>query len=103
MAEHVCKTVSVSSLIHVQKEVGEELGVLKIQKRININKLPCYVQERNFVDVLSSPWIHNLGIAFAYDLIEETPEFNAFEIQLIDPANDASVYKQIMMSNSCDV
>jgi hypothetical protein len=93
-ALHVCKTVSVSSVIHYEQMEDKEtgLGCLSISKKININKLPCYVQPKDFVDVLSMPWINNVGIAYAYDLIEETPYQNVFEAQLVEPSNDLNLF-----------
>jgi hypothetical protein len=92
-AKYILPKVSVSSQLTL-KDTENTYACLTISKRININKLPCYVQEKQFVEVLSMPWTDNLGIAFAYDLFEETKDAYHFEAQLIDPADDPAFFLQ---------
>lgn len=111
-ARHVCKTVSINSAIEIQDTIptvmigksynsilSEELNVLKISKKININKLPCYVQAKSFVEVLSLPWIQNVGIAFAYDLLEESTDENKYESQLIHPTENLQVFRKALSAS----
>lgn len=84
-ADAVAKTVSVTANIEFEDYDPKGISVLSIQKRININKLPCYVQERDFYEFLGSSQASNCGLAFAYSIMDETPEDTQFEVQTIDP------------------
>ncbi len=84
-ADAVVKTVSVTSHIEFEDYDPKGISVLSIEKRININKLPCYVQERDFYEFLGSSQASNCGIAFAYNILNETPLDTHFEVQTIDP------------------
>lgn len=57
---------------------------LSIEKKININKLPCYVQEKDFYEIVSYPFTYKLGVVFAYDLLLETDGEMVFESQAFE-------------------
>ncbi len=84
-ADTVVKTVSVTSRIEFEDYDPKGISVLSIEKRININKLPCYVQERDFYEFLGSSQASNCGIAFAYGIVDDTPNATQFEVQTLDP------------------
>ena len=84
-ADAVVKTVSVSSRIEFEDYDPKGMSILSIEKRININKLPCYVQERDFYEFLGSSQASNCGIAFAYGIVEDTLNDTQFEVQTLDP------------------
>jgi hypothetical protein len=84
-ADAVVKTVSVTSHIEFEDYDPKGISVLSIEKRININKLPCYVQERDFYEFLGSSQASNCGVVFAYSVLNETPVDTQFEVQTIDP------------------
>ncbi len=97
-AQYILPKISVSSKLELF-DTDKTLSIVSIQKRININKLPCYIQEKEFTEVLSMPWTNNQGIAFTYDLFEETTDGYKFETQIIEPANDARVFLEHIKNN----
>lgn len=84
-AAAMVKTVSVTSRIEFEDYDPNGISVLSIEKRININKLPCYVQERDFYEFLGSSQANNCGVAFAYSVLADTKDDTHFEVQTIDP------------------
>ena len=70
-----------------------------ISKKININKLPCMVQETPFIDFTSWSVEKNVGIGYAYNLISESDDAFLFEVQILDPWDDIKNFKRILLSN----
>lgn len=57
---------------------------MHVAKQININKLSCIVQKMELADALAYPFIHNVGVAVVYDILEEDVDGFMLEGQLID-------------------
>lgn len=93
-AELVRKSVSETSLVCGVPH-GETLRI-SLEKKININKLPCFVQEKFFTEVLGFPLIYNIGVAFISDVISDDPSQILLESYPIQPIGAPSVYTHVL-------
>ena len=58
--------------------------VLKIEKKININKLPLRVSYTTFEEFITTPFATNAGCAIVYDVISDDADAFSFDVQLLD-------------------
>ena len=81
--------------IEIQDRSGS-IHLVSISKKININKLPCVIQEKPFLDFTSWCVDKHVGVGYAYNLISECHETLLFEVQAIDPWDDVDNYRHIL-------
>lgn len=71
-ASRVVKQLSSSSKVYFHDFQRKAASVVAIEKKININKLPCIVQEKAIMELIDLPVQYNVGVAFAFDMLVET-------------------------------
>jgi hypothetical protein len=57
-----------SRIEFVDLKKGGETSIIAVEKKIDINSLPCTVQTVTFEDFMMMPLVHNLGVAFVYNV-----------------------------------
>lgn len=63
--------------------IGDIAGRIRINKKININKLGCDVVPCETLEFMSYPSKKNLGAILAYQLVHETDENAFFQAEIL--------------------
>lgn len=90
--KQIIKHVSENSKVEIVDYESNENLVLKIEKKININKLNCSVTYDEFANFLAGPFIHNVGGLVVYELTYEDKDEYLFDSQIIDPQFDPKLF-----------
>lgn len=88
---HVCDISSVVALPEVDSMI-----YIEIEKKININKLPCYIQEKEFLEMLTFPFVHNVGVSFICDIVDETKTIITLEAIPIEPLQSIALAQKML-------
>ena len=76
----VCEISKVELVDHV----SDQQSILRIEKKININKGPLMVTATDFKTFMSAPFVSHTGIALVYDILNETPDEYFLDVQLLE-------------------
>ena len=93
---HICET---SKVFVLDEPTEDNMCMISIEKKININKLPCHVTEMGMDRFSTLPFTSNIGIAFAYDIIDEDLDAYFFECQIFDASTFYDLFKQKLNSD----
>jgi hypothetical protein len=95
------RTCEVSKVVALPPVMGFEtqqaVTYVEVEKKININKPACYVQEKEFIEVVSFPFVHNLGVYFVSDIIDETKQYFILEGIPIEPVQSVELAQKVLM------
>jgi hypothetical protein len=91
----------------VQRHVGELARIvalpevesrtyIEIEKKVNINKLPCYIQEKEFLEMLTFPFVHNVGVSFVCDIVDETKTKITLEAIPMEPSQSTTLAQKML-------
>jgi hypothetical protein len=86
------KHISEDSKVEIVDYTSNESLLLKIEKKININKLNCSVTYDEFAKFLAGPFIHNVGGLVVYELTYEDKDEYLFDSQIIEPKYDPKLF-----------
>ncbi len=78
-------------------ETQQAVIYVEVEKKININKPACYVQEKEFIEIVGFPFVHNLGVCFVSDIIDETKESFILEGIPIEPIQSIELAQKILL------
>ena len=71
----------------------DENAELVIDKKININKLPCQVSDISFSEFIMLPFQHSIGVILPVDLVDETKETLIYQAQVIEPCYNVDLFR----------
>ena len=97
-ARRAVRVVSVDSSVRLKTFTFDDMSIMSVQKKVNINKLPCMVQEKNFTEFIEMPIKNNIDILFAYDVYEETDTEVSFYVQTYDAVCVSREHLERMMN-----
>jgi hypothetical protein len=93
----ICEDSKVSELPPLSGGINIGVAFVEVEKKININKLPCYVQEKEFMEIVGFPFVHNLGVYFVSDIVDDTPESFILEGIPIEPFQSVQLAQKILL------
>lgn len=79
-------------------EVQNAITYVEVEKKININKLACYVQEKEFLEMVGFPFVHNLGVCFISDIVDETKESFILEGIPVEPVQSVELAQKLLLN-----
>ena len=88
---HVCELARIIALPEV-----ESMTYIEIEKKININKPPCYIQEKEFLEMLTFPFVHNVGVSFVCDIVDETKTKIILEAIPMEPSQSTALAQKML-------
>ena len=95
-AERVRKNVCTKSKLELLDYNENSFGILSIEKKIDINKSPCYIQSKDFSDFISYPIHKQLGVMFAFRVLLETENKILLETQVFEPRQNIKSFKKYL-------
>lgn len=72
---------------------------LHISKKININDLKCSLHTLELQEILSYPFMNNVGIVFALELLDDNREEFIFDCEYFDPFYNSEVFRKSLQNN----
>ena len=93
-AESIRANVSQSARVAFIDYYPQSFSIVSVEKRIDINKLPCYVQPTDFLDFMSFPFRKNLSILFVFDIIDENKKEFVLETQTFDALYNPTSFRE---------
>lgn len=88
---HVCELANIIALPEVNS-----ITYIELEKKIIINKLPCYIQEKEFLEMLTFPFVHNVGVSFVCAIVDETKTKIILETIPIEPSQSTALAKKLL-------
>ncbi len=71
-ADHIHKFISPTSNVLFAEYSPSSVSLVRIEKKIDINYLPCYIHTKDLKEFMKLPLEYNINILFCTDIIEET-------------------------------
>jgi hypothetical protein len=94
----ICEVSRVIALPPMSEfDVQNGVIYVEIEKKININKPSCYVQEKEFMEIVSFPFVHNLGVYFVSDIVDETKQSFILEGIPIEPVQSVELAQKLLL------
>lgn len=94
----ICELSRVVALPPVPEfETKQAVTYVEVEKKVNINKAACYVQEKGFIEVVSFPFIHNLGVCFVSDIVDETKQSFLLECIPVEPVQSVELAQKVLL------
>ena len=72
---------------------------LHISKKININDLTCSLHTLELSEILSYPFVNNVGIVFALEIIDNREDEIVFDCEYFDPFYNTDVFRNSLKNN----
>ena len=67
---------------------------LHISKRININDTRCTLHTLELHEILTYPFVNNVGIAFGLEILDDNREEIVFDCEYFEPFYDSNVFRK---------
>jgi len=94
----VCELSRITVLPPVDIKVKDAVTYVEVEKKTNINKLACYVQEKEFLEMVGFPFVHNLGVCFISDIVDETKAAFILEGIPIEPVQSVELAQKVLLN-----
>ena len=89
---HVCDL----SKVEVADFISKHNSRLRVEKKVNINRMPLEVTEEEFIEFLAMPFINNVGTMLVYDIEHEDKDEFLLDVQFVeDEYNPELVAKRL--------
>ena len=85
--------------IHDYKLESFKMHRLHISKKININDLRCSLHTLELPEILSYPFMNNVGIVFALELIDNRHDEIVFDCEYFEPFYNSDVFRKSLKDN----
>jgi hypothetical protein len=89
--KHVCEFANIIALPEVNS-----ITYIEIEKKVNINKLSCYIQEKEFQEMLTFPFVYNVGVSFVCDIVDETKSKIILEAISMEPLQNTALAQKML-------
>lgn len=77
----------------------DESATLMIDKKLNINKMACLMDDVSLEELLSIPFSNGIGVVFAFDIIDNGEESIMFSAQVLEPINNMTIFRNRLKSS----
>jgi hypothetical protein len=84
-AQGIRPYISETSKVEIAEYNSHNNSILRIEKKININKLPVRVTYDEFASFLAVPFIRNTGAILIYDVVTDDVDETLFDAQILEP------------------
>ena len=100
-AKEVQKFVGARTKMHIYDYKLESFKMqrLHISKKININDVKCSLHTLELQEILSYPFMNNVGIVFALELLDDNREEFIFDCEYFDPFYNSDVFRKSLQNN----
>lgn len=100
-AKEVQKFVGYRTKMHIQDYKLESFKMhrLHISKKININDIKCSLHTLELPEILSYPFMNNVGIVFALELLDDNREEFVFDCEYFDPFYNSDVFRKSLKNS----
>lgn len=93
LANCICRHVSPVSDVRFLNYSPQSFSIVRVEKKININKLPCMTSAMDFHEFMSYPFKRRLSIMFAFEIIDEDKEAFFLETQTYDAVDNVDLFR----------
>ena len=95
-AETLCRRIDQDSKVEFVDYSPQSFSIVRVEKKININHLPCVPMPMQFQEFMSLPYKQQLGVMFSFDIIDEDKQSFVLETQTYDPKPNISYFRQTL-------
>ena len=93
-ANKIKKHVSEDAKVELLEHDNTEYSTVRIEKKININKLPLHTIPMNIEDYLLQPFISSVGLAIVYDIKEDNVDEYFLDTQIFESEVTPDIFRQ---------
>jgi hypothetical protein len=95
-AKEVQKFVGAHTKSYIQDYKMESFRMqrLHISKKININDVKCSLHTLELQDILTYPFLNNVGIVFALEMLDDFRDEFVFDCEYFDPFYNSDVFRE---------
>lgn len=88
---HIISSISEDSKVEIADVKSNKEILLRIEKKININKLSCKVTYEDFAKYLSRVFVDNVGGIVVYDIFNEDRDEFLLDSKILEPHYDSNL------------
>lgn len=93
LANSIRRHVSPSSDVSFLSYSPQSFSIVRMEKKININKMPCMMTAMDFHEFMGYPYRRRLGIMFSFEIIDEDKDAFYLDTQTFDAADSIEAFR----------